>query len=235
MTLSDMKIFEKFACINTITNKRCRAVREDVDHVFVFLKGKRKYGRRYLNADFLMDYQLIEKKDETEEWHRRIRRAIRCLEKSGLWTDKLPVLHNMLLMTWEDHQEINKQYWDSPRPVDFTTSEWDIWFQKYPFIKVYDNAGVPYIDNTYFWDGSDVKLKSMYFGRLNQLHKEDIKQSIQEKRTCNLYRIPVGYDVTFNYNPNLNKAWYAEEYRGCGNGHYYIALDHNTAWFMEDD
>ena len=31
------------------------------------------------------------------------------------------------------------------------------------------------------------------------------------------------------------KVWSSEELRGCGNGHYYIALDANTALFVEDD
>ena len=40
---------------------------------------------------------------------------------------------------------------------------------------------------------------------------------------------------TFEYKADKNKAWYSEEYRGCGNGHYYIAIDENTALFIEND
>ena len=43
------------------------------------------------------------------------------------------------------------------------------------------------------------------------------------------------YDVSFSYNPELSKAWYSEEYKGCGNGHYYLALDAAHALFYEDD
>ena len=32
-----------------------------------------------------------------------------------------------------------------------------------------------------------------------------------------------------------NYAWYSEEYKGCLNGHYYIALDEKHVWFYEDD
>ena len=30
-------------------------------------------------------------------------------------------------------------------------------------------------------------------------------------------------------------AWYSEEYRGCGNGHYYLMFDATHAIFYEDD
>ena len=40
---------------------------------------------------------------------------------------------------------------------------------------------------------------------------------------------------TFEYEPDKNKAWYSEEYRGCGNGHYYIALNSSMALFCEND
>lgn len=39
------------------------------------------------------------------------------------------------------------------------------------------------------------------------------------------------YDVSFSFENGLNvrRAWYSEEYRGCGNGHYYLAIDHEHA------
>lgn len=44
-----------------------------------------------------------------------------------------------------------------------------------------------------------------------------------------------GYDVSFEYNPETNRAWYSEEYKGCGNGHYYLALNRTHAIFYEND
>ena len=43
------------------------------------------------------------------------------------------------------------------------------------------------------------------------------------------------YDVSFSYDPKLQHAWYSEEYKNCGNGHYYLALDETHALFYEDD
>ena len=45
----------------------------------------------------------------------------------------------------------------------------------------------------------------------------------------------VDYDVSFEYNAEKNKAWYSLEYKNCGNGHYYLALNDTHAIFCEDD
>ena len=45
----------------------------------------------------------------------------------------------------------------------------------------------------------------------------------------------VNYDVSYEYNAETKKAWYSEEYINCGNGHYYLAIDENTAIFCEND
>lgn len=43
------------------------------------------------------------------------------------------------------------------------------------------------------------------------------------------------YDVSFSFNAQARQASYAEEFRNCGNGHYYLALDSTHALFYEDD
>jgi hypothetical protein len=61
-----------------------------------------------------------------------------------------------------------------------------------------------------------------------------IARDMEEKKECS-YRGDNGYDASFSYNPKLNKAWYSEEFRGCGNGHYYVALNSTHCLFVEDD
>ena len=75
----------------------------------------------------------------------------------------------------------------------------------------------------------------MYFGKYtNKDEKLEIKAALNDHRSysTNAY---TSYDVSFEYNADKNMAWYSEEYKGCGNGHYYLALDENTALFCEDD
>jgi hypothetical protein len=74
----------------------------------------------------------------------------------------------------------------------------------------------------------------MYFGWNNTNYKNQIKESLDKKQSISLYQ-RVKYDVSFEYNSEKGLAWYSEEYKNCGNGHYYLALDENTALFYEDD
>ena len=83
---------------------------------------------------------------------------------------------------------------------------------------------------------SDCNLKSMYFGKgSNARVKEEIRVALENKQAYDSGRCRANYDVSFSYCPAKHKAWYSEEYKDCGNGHYYIALDANTALFVEND
>lgn len=42
-----------------------------------------------------------------------------------------------------------------------------------------------------------------------------------------------GYD--YSVEVRKGKAWFSQEFRGCGNGHYYLLLDANVAIFCEND
>ena len=46
-----------------------------------------------------------------------------------------------------------------------------------------------------------------------------------------------GYDnsVEVSHKDGVSRAFYSEEYRGCGNGHYYLMFDATHAIFYEDD
>ena len=82
---------------------------------------------------------------------------------------------------------------------------------------------------------SECRMKSLYFGKpYNRMIKDEIADAMANRRRTT-QRARAGYDVTFEYDPDRNMAWYSEEYRDCGNGHYYLALDASTALFCEDD
>ena len=82
---------------------------------------------------------------------------------------------------------------------------------------------------------NDPHFKSMYFGKsCNEFEKRTIAERLKNKEKYYTRR-RAQYDVSFSYDPSVGKAWYSEEYKDCGNGHYYIALDATTALFGEDD
>ncbi len=100
----------------------------------------------------------------------------------------------------------------------------------------YDKENNPYVKSSILYTYSQLpKVKKMYFGKYRNEMVLNVIKSNMEKKTVTHESGKSSYDVSFEYNPEKNKAWYSEEYRGCGNGHYYIALNPTHALFVEDD
>ena len=66
--------------------------------------------------------------------------------------------------------------------------------------------------------------------------REQVKQCI-EKGERYTHRWEKGYDnsIEFGVHGGRKCGWYSTEYRGCANGHYYLALDERHAIFSETD
>ena len=155
------------------------------------------------------------------------------------------MLKNLDTMTLEDRKAIANLYnqrWSSgtyevhiKRAHQTAENIRHIYGAKYPFIVSNDKEGNPYVETWYLWEMSDCRTKSMYFGKYwNKHYKEDIKKAIENKEKITK-TARTSYDVSFNYDPEKNMAWYSEEHKDCGNGHYYLAVDEKTAWFCEND
>lgn len=212
--------------------------------VFVFGKNCKNRGRRYLPEDFAknyckIEYQTIE--EQNNAWHKRLKKAIGCMERSGLWLDSdiYETFKDLLSVDLADKKAINNLYWNARTYVNgkavYDLAAFAPYMDKYPFIFGKDENGNDYVKTEYIWEKSDCRLKSMYFGKYyNASTKAQIADALKSKRRLSI-KERTGYDVSFEYDPDRNKAWYSEEYKDCGNGHYYIALDENTALFVEDD
>ena len=235
------------------TGKDTRIMKEDAETVFVYLPGKKRYGHRISQKAFCSMYSIkvVKKTDKNTAWHRRINRAIKCLESSGLWPNILEVLQNLNKMTYKDKEEMLMIYTTyRPQYIHSDDSEevkqqkkasnqaqvealFGDYITKYPFI--FEKNGVVNASN-YLWEMSEVKLKKMNFGKYwGDSYRSEIKNALEAKTSYSTGKIQVNYDNSFSYDAEKNKAWYSEEYRGAGNGHYYLALDGETALFVEDD
>lgn len=239
-TLEKIPVGMQFKAVPTGGRKQIRCLKEEDGNIFVFAKGSHKYGRRYTETSFEMFYRAIEPKDPEIVWKRNLQKAIGKLEESGLWPDILSFYRDLLQMSLEDLKDIRTRFWERKRLRDETIETrnalWGPHLAKYPFAFELADDGDWELKTNYLYELADCKLKTMYFGkRENEFVKDQIRQALEEKKDFNSGKCEAGYDVSFSYRADKCMAWYSEEYRGCGNGHYYLALNQNTAVFYEND
>lgn len=90
--LSKMQNRERFKAVDITDGDivRCCVERNNPGNntIFVFAKGSSCRGYRFSENVFLREYDILQPRDSEEvKWHRRLKKAIRCLEASGLWPD----------------------------------------------------------------------------------------------------------------------------------------------------
>ena len=219
-----------------------RVTRWDNLNGFVCKKGSRRYGKIVRMDEFMDEYTLIIE-DENEIWHKRIARAIKAINKTGLWSDMLPILENLNKMQYQDKKDIEKHYFEMLYDRYQTIEDYNLNFrlafknymEKYPFVFTEYETGKLGVKTEYIYETSECILKSMYFGKYsNKEYKEQIKDALKNNQDISVCA-RTSYDVRFTYQAKHQRAYYQEEYKNCGNGHYYMALDENTALFVEND
>ena len=235
---------DKKIAINLHDNKEYRFVIESDGSYFVLAPKRKTRGWRYSPTQFFNYYKIKETKTgltENDKWKKRLKKAIALCKQNDLWHNLQEIWENLYNhVSLEEKRRIYEEYWACDRYdkekgeqnyMDFVSSV----KSKYPLMIKADNNGKEHIITDYIWELSECTLKSMYFGKWdNTTIKDNIRRALAEKRKHS-ESVTVSYDVSFEYNPELKKAWYSEEYRNCGNGHYYLALSENTAVFAEND
>ncbi len=235
---------DKKIAINLNDNKEYRFVIESDGSYFVLAPKRKTRGWRYSPTQFFNYYKIKETKtglSENDKWKKRLKKAIALCKQNDLWHNLQVIWENLYnYVSYEEKRRIYDEYWACDRYdkekgeqnyMDFVSSV----KAKYPFMIKADENGKEHIITDYIWELSECSLKSMYFGKWdNATIKDNIRRALTEKKKHS-ESITVSYDVSFEYNPDIKKAWYSEEYRNCGNGHYYLALSENTAVFAEND
>jgi hypothetical protein len=216
-----------------------RSIIFEGNSLFVFEKRARVYGRRYYNSTysnpFNNKYKQIIAIVKTEEdikvkWEKSLRKALSMLEESGLWEEIKEDIKNALEIGYEKIQKAKDIYWNLEKIEGESYEEWDK--RRDVLIKSIDER----IDNTIlFYFGLPLKIEKMYFGSLNEKILKEIKEAMENKIPYRTGTIRTNYDTSFEYDPETNRAWYSKEYKGMGNGHYYLALNSTHAVFWEDD
>lgn len=212
--------------------------------VWVMQRGRRRYGSSISGFQYdVIDILPINKKPakpDTEKWRDAMIKIRDRLEKSGLWKDILADV-KLALDIGQDKLRLGyDQYWlrydDKSYDESVKINLIKLKAIDPRLIKV-DENGREYENTQLLWHLSGIpKVKKMNFGRpeTNAIILADIKRAMANKEKIDKSG-RTNYDVSFGYNPELNQAWYSEEYTGMGNGHYYLALDETHAIFWEDD
>lgn len=206
--------------------------------------ARRSSRRGYaLPLDQIIDVAPIKsRKSPEQKWRDAWEKVIARLEKSGLWESRIPEIKAALSMGYDRIQKAYQEYWDISYKQNEREASEKAYLAKYPELVKTDEEGKQHIDTSVLWYHHCMpKVKKMRFTPTRRWYTEEnehILARIQEKMDRKeKYRTSgrASYDVSFEYNPEINRAWYSEEYKGCGNGHYYIALDATHALFCEDD
>ena len=198
----------------------------------IISKGKRNYGH-YLNSwgsseteDWVSLTEVNSNVDYVKRITKRAKDAKKMLEESGLWPDIKKEIEDFLALP----EDKVKEFVEAARE-NFYENVYKHLYEKdnkFPWLHSYQ-VFESFLRNT-CW-------KAPNFGKWRDYDKNALSSAIAEKRDYSL-RWTDGYDnsveISFKY-PELPRGWYSEEYRGCGNGHYYLLFDAKHAIFYEDD
>jgi hypothetical protein len=205
--------------------------------LMLMLPKSKKYGVALKNLTVL-DIEPIRETVNTEEKHRKqLLKAISLLRSSGLWQDNLRHMELALSIGYNRLKQANdilslnldSDYYKNQSLVIAKLKEFE------PRLIEVTPEGKEHYNTSILWYMTNpLKIKKMNFGAYNVVTLAEIKEALELNKPISLTG-KTSYDVSFEYNPEIKRAWYSEEFKGCGNGHYYLALNHEYAVYYEDD
>jgi hypothetical protein len=193
----------------------------DYGNVCEFKKRSSRSGYRIP----ILNIASIEVKPKTppiKVCRNNLRLVINYLSKSGFWT---PMLNGAkYLISLSDEELESMRDWDT-------------------YHKVMNNdlreKGIAWFSMDCFSELFNKRLKTMRFESryYKDFHERQILNAIETKTNYCPPKWANGYDCHFQigFDKDMVRAWYSEEFRNCGNGHYYYLLDECHVLFGEDD
>lgn len=182
-----------------------------------FKKRSRTRGRCISCEELWKSVEPIEKNtDKVNICKRNIRSVVKYLMSSGFWPD---IYENMVKLQGLSDDDLKY----------LCECEYD------DHNRFMQERGIDHISpDMYHSLSSGRGIITINWGQGHDWIKQGWLNALREKRNYSM-RWTVSYDNSVEYNPEGERAWYSEEYRGCGNGHYYLLLDEKHAAFREDD
>lgn len=220
--------------------------------VCFFAKGSRSRGYR-LNLDKVESIEAKQKKeqDKYKTFHRNCEKAAGLLAASGFWPEiqkRMAVMaamtvedYNRLMTLWQEYDELYNHreltYDEMSRLQDEKRKEYEAYFTErgatgdwYHFRQLSETkqiVSVPYSNGGYSKERQVANAREII---------EQVRQG--EAGKYKTFRWYGNYDYHIEVRKNDDGTiygWYSAEYKGCGNGHYYLLLDAEHAIYSEDD
>jgi hypothetical protein len=217
---------------------KLRLARSRSGEVMYLQKGKRRWGDhlRYLNP--VEVHPIISRKTTQAKWVDGWKKVKARLLVSGLWENIVKDIDIALAVGYDRMTLAYKEYWELKRGPD-GHEDVSVFALKYPELMTITDKGISVVNISLLWMLVKLpKVKKMVIEGRCKSDNDKVLQRIQEamnKKEKYSTHGRTAYDTSFEYRPDINKAWFSEEYRGCGNGHYFLSLDATHCLFYEDD
>jgi hypothetical protein len=196
-----------------------------------FAKGKHRRGYAVRDIiDNVVSVKVKSKKDKTviEEYLdnlRKFKKAYTELLHKNLWPN-LRDGYNRLNLS--DFEEFINQY------AGEKNSSYDLYLILCEYCKLHnlDLNTENHYKTTTIKSNAPKNYSSMYNTCVANIGKQ-----LENKENFH-YSWQSNYDVSVEgklCDDDIYRAWFSLEFRGCGNGHYYLLVNENQAVFAEDD
>lgn len=188
--------------------------------VCIFRKRSRKWGDILCGIDNTIERIEVKGKqyDDIATFKRNVRAVIKYLSASGLWSPMLETAKVFLTLT-DEQIRLGRTFGGYEELMKNIIKDGH-WYGS----DCYD---------TLFYDRC---IKTVNYNRwTREMDTQKVCEAIANKTNYHTsWR--KGYDNSLEVNFNgYARGWYSEEYKDCGNGHYYFLLDEKHIIFGEND
>lgn len=220
------------------------------DRVCEFAKGKRRSGY-YLEYIYPAGtFAKVEPMAPTatapaKMAKRNARKVADLLAASGLWPEYRAQCEALASLSEEEITElftIYARWWDYSKGHEYRDTAYN------DFKLFFQSRNLPVFDIYHFQQmGTKGQIISVPYDKYcRQYHRDKVNNGIEAMKQ-GLSDRPLGtYGISwrgsYDYSVSLQRdsegvcrGWFSAEYKGCGNGHYYLLLDASHALYLEDD
>lgn len=219
------------------SKRNLRLSRSASGSVMYISKGKRRWGMHLYELHPLDISPIVSRKSPEAKWLDGWKKVKARLILSGLWENISKDIDVALAVGFDKMNQACKEYQELQRLPD-GHQDISVFSVKYPELISTNDKGKTFINTSLLWMLAKLpKVKKMVIDG-SKTHNTWMLQRIQDamnKKEKISVSGRTSYDTSFEYNPEINRAWFSEEFKGCGNGHYFLALDATHVLFYEDD